>query len=87
MAERYTFPFVRKVLMVSIALWTVGCASMFWSMHNSSRRLVVFFLILYAVPTAAIFGVFTISWWYARKEPPPPAPKRRIKASNKGKKA
>lgn len=87
MAERYAFPFVRKVLVVSIALWTVACASMFWSMHNSSRGLVVFFLILYAIPTAVMLGLFTISWWYAGKEPAPPAPKRRIKASNKGKKA
>jgi hypothetical protein len=82
MAERYAFPFVRKVLVVSIVLWTVACASMYWSMHNSSRGLLVFFLILYCVPAAVMLGLFTVSWWYAGKEPAPRVPKRGTKASN-----
>jgi hypothetical protein len=78
MAERYDYPFVKKVMIVSIAMWTAGCAYMYWTMPHTSRGIVPFFLILYAIPLAIMLGLLSISRWYYIKDPTPP-PRRRGK--------
>jgi hypothetical protein len=86
MAGFRDYPFVKKVVALIVALWTVACVCMYWSMHDSSPRLLPVFLVLYFVPTGMILGLLAISRWHAAHEPLQPAPKRGARAPAKGKK-
>ena len=86
MADRFAYPFVRKVMMISIALWTSACALMYWTMPSTSRgKTTAVFLVIYLVPLAVMLGLLQISRWYEGKFPTPP-PKRKSKRPQKSRK-
>jgi hypothetical protein len=72
MAERYEYPFVKKVMLVAIVLWTGACGYMYWSMPRSSQQIRIFFLILYLLPSSMMLVLLAVSRWYAIHGAPAP---------------
>jgi hypothetical protein len=86
MEDKYAFPFVRKVMVVAVGVWTAACAYMYWTMPNTSRGLFAFFVFVYGFPVTIMLGLLAISWWFARNEPIEPVHRGVRKAPSKGKK-
>lgn len=78
-------PRLRKTIAIFSVLWTTACVGMFWSMHSSSRKLIIFFLILVAVPNALLWSILMISS-YAEKLTASRAPVHRATGRGKPKK-
>lgn len=58
MAAREGFARIRKVLAVISGLWVIACAAMFWSLTDAhTLGEFLFFLIVAAVPIAAVWGL------------------------------
>ena len=51
------FPFIRKSVAIFTVFWAVACSAMYWSMRNSPRGTLLFFIILGAVPIALAWGL------------------------------
>ena len=78
------FSRVKKAVIIFCTLWTVACVAMFWSMHNSSRAMIYFFIALTAVPHALMCGLVLVAR-YVEKLTAPLAPRRRTGARHKDK--
>ncbi len=75
----------KKVVGASIALWTITCAVTFWAMHNTSRAMIILFLVLAGVPIAAMLALLMVSR-YLDRVTAPSEPWRPITAAGRGKK-
>ncbi len=54
-------PRLKKAITIFSVLWTTACAGMFWSMHTSSRKMIIFFIVLAGVPNLLLWGVLMIA--------------------------
>jgi len=86
-AEPAGLPLIRKLVAVLIALWTVASAAIFWSIHNSPRATIYFFLILAGLPIVMMLGLLMIARYFEKTIPPVERRRRRIKATGRDKKA
>jgi hypothetical protein len=75
---------LKKAITVFSVLWTTACAGMFWSMHTSSRKMIIFFIILAGVPNVLLWGVLMIGHYTERMtERHAPVPRDKAKGSPK----
>lgn len=65
------FRLIRKVVAIFSVLLTLAFAFMFWSMHNSSRTMIIFFLKLAGAANALLWGLLMVSWYFEKGMPSP----------------
>jgi hypothetical protein len=78
------FRVVRKVVPIFSALWTVACVAMFWSMHNSSRAMIILYVVLGGVFNALLWVLFMISWYLEKMMAPRGAKARHFGNKKRG---
>ena len=61
MAKEFNVPSIKKVVTVLSVLWPIACATMLWSMHYFTRTLILFFLMLAAVPIVVSWVLVLVS--------------------------